>query len=302
MNVDNQGVLAQLSQALAATVEAVGQSVVRVEGRRRGAASGIAWAEDGLVLTAHHSVQRDHDLRLGLPNGEGIDAELVGRDPSTDLALLRAPGGVLQPPAWANVDTLRVGHLVLSVGRPTAALQAGLGIVSALDQAWRTPAGGKVEAYLQTDVALYPGFSGSALVDAEGRVVGMNTSALMRGMSLTVPVATLREVVETLLAHGRVRRGYLGVGVQPAKLPPQAAEALGQKTGLLVVSIESDGSAAQGGLLVGDLIVALGGEPVRHLDDLMFLLGSDAIDATVSLNVVRGGTVTPLSVTVSERT
>lgn len=302
MPTDNAtGVLAQLSEALAATVETVGPSIVRVEARRRGAASGIAWSKDGLVVTAHHSVQRDHDLRIGLPGGETVAAELVGRDPSTDLALLRAHDAELHPPVWAGIDDLRVGHLVVSVGRPTATVHAGLGIISARDDAWRTPAGGKVEAYVQTDVAIYPGFSGSALVEADGRVVGMNTAALLRRWSLTVPAATLERVVGTLLEHGRVRRGYLGVGVQPARLPAQAADELGRQTGVLIVSTEPEGSAAQAGVLVGDLIVALGDEPVRRPDELMFLLNGESIGETVSLSLVRGGTFKHLTVTVGER-
>ena len=297
----NGSALAQLSEALAQTVADVGESVVRVEGRRRGNASGVVWREEGVVVTAHHAVQRDHDLRFGLPGGETVEAELVGRDPSTDLAVLRAADVRLRPPTWADVDSLRVGHLALSVGRHDENAQASLGIVSKMDGAWRTPAGGKVEAYVQTDIVVYPGFSGSALVTAEGHVAGVNTSGFLRRASLTMPVATLRRVVGTLLEHGRVRRGFIGVTAHPAKLPASVTEELGQRTGLLVLSVEEGSPAEEGGVLVGDLLVALDGGEVRHIDDLLLRLSEDRIGQAMPLRIVRGGEVEELTVNLRER-
>ncbi len=215
--------------------------------------------------------------------------------------MLRADTIDLAVPTWAEPDDLRVGHLVLALGRPGSTVQATLGIVSALGESWRTPAGGRVDPYLQTDLVMYPGFSGGPLVDVSGHVLGLNTSALLRGISVTVPTTTLRQVVETLLAHGRVRRGYLGVGAQPVRLPTALAEQLAQETGLLLVSVEPDGPADRGGLLLGDTIVAFEGQPVRHLDDLLALLSGDRVGASVSLRLVRGGLVQELTVTVGER-
>jgi S1-C subfamily serine protease len=176
-----------------------------------------------------------------------------------------------------------------------------LGIVSALGGSWRTPAGGEVDPYLQTDLVMYPGFSGGPLVDVEGAVLGLNTSALLRGISLTVPTTTVRQVVETLLAHGRVRRGYLGVGAQPVRLPANLAEELGQETGLLLVSVEPDGPAGQAGLMLGDTIVALDGQPVRHMDELLALLDGSRVGTSAPLRFVRGGQPQELTVTVGER-
>ncbi len=301
--MENEGsILAQLSSALAATVEAVSKSIVRVEARRHGNASGIAWSAGGLVVTAHHAVQRDHDLRIGLPDGKTVEAELVGRDPTTDVALLRAPGARLDPPTWAEADSLHVGHLMLSVGRHDANAQAGLGIVSKKDDAWRTPTGGRVDAFIQTDILVYPGFSGSALVDGEGRACGMNTSWFLRRSSLALPAATLRRVVGVLLEHGHVRRGLLGVGAHPAQVPRSVREALGQHAGLLVVSVEADSPAEQAGVLVGDLIVGLDDERVQHLESLLLLLTEERIGQAVPLRVVRGGHLTTLTVTIGERT
>jgi S1-C subfamily serine protease len=294
-------VLRNLSDALAATVETAGSGVVRVEARRRLPASGIVWSSDGVVVTAHHVVERDENINLGTPGGETVPATLVGRDPTTDLAVLRVQNADLGPPTWAEFEGLSVGHLVLGLGRPGRTVQATLGIVSALGEGWRTPAGGRVEPYLQTDLVMYPGFSGGPLVDVNGEVLGLNTSALLRGISLAVPTPTVRQVVETLLAHGRVRRGYLGVGAQPVRLPADLAESLGQETGLLLVSVEPGAPADAAGLTLGDTIVALDGQPVRHMDELLALLGADRVGASVPISIVRGGQAQELTVTIGER-
>jgi S1-C subfamily serine protease len=294
-------VLRSLSNDLAATVETAGSGVVRVEARRRLPASGIVWSSDGVVVTAHHVIERDENINVGAAGGETVAAALVGRDPTTDLAVLRVEGVDLAPPTWAEPEGLSVGHLVLGLGRPGQTAQATLGIVSALGEGWRTPAGGRVEPYLQTDLVMYPGFSGGPLVDAAGAVLGLNTSALLRGISLSVPTPTVRQVVETLLAHGQVRRGYLGVGAQPARLPADLAEGLGQETGLLLVSVEPGAPAAEAGLTLGDTIVALDGQAVRHMDELLALLGSDRVGASVPVRILRGGQTQELAVTIGER-
>jgi S1-C subfamily serine protease len=148
---------------------------------------------------------------------------------------------------------------------------------------------------------MYPGFSGGPLVDADGKVLGLNTSALLRGISLAVPASTLRRVTETLLAHGRVRRGYLGVGSQPVRLPSALAKQLDQETGLLLVSVEPGSPAEQGGLLLGDVIVALAGQPIRHMDDLLAGLSGDQVGASVPVRIVRGGKVQEMKVVIGER-
>jgi S1-C subfamily serine protease len=293
--------LSDLSNALAGVVDTAGQSVVRVEGRRRLPASGIIWSADGVIVTAHHVVEQDEAIGLGLPNGENAVATLVGRDPTTDVAVLRAGVGGLAPAGRADVDALRVGHLALALGRPGRTVQATLGIVSALGGEWRTPVGGQLDRYLQTDVVMYPGFSGGPLVDAAGQVLGLNTSALLRGVSLTVPVSNLERVVAALLAHGRVRRGWLGVGAQPVRLPAALAGQLGQETGLLLISVNPDSPAEQGGLLLGDTIVGLAGQPVRQMDDLLALLSGDRVGVATPVRIVRSGQLQQLEVVIGER-
>lgn len=297
-------VLLQVSEALAATVERAGQGVVRVEARRRLPATGIVWSSDGIVVTAHHVVEQDDAIQVGLPERQTVAATLIGRDPSTDLAVLRAQATDLTPPAWVapDLESLRVGHLALALGRPRQRVQATLGIVSALGAGWRTPVGGQMERYLQTDVVMYPGFSGGPLVDAAGRVVGLNTSALLRGISLTVPVPTLHRVVEMLLAHGRVRRGYLGVSTQAVRLPQAMAQQLGQETGLLVILVEPDSPAEQGGLLLGDTLVALDDTPIRQPDDLVTLLSPELIGVAGLIRIIRSGAVQERRVVIGDRT
>lgn len=289
-----------LSNAMADAVEAAGKSIVRVEGRRRMAASGVVWSADGVIVTAHHVVEKD-EVNVVLPNGEEVSATLAGRDPTTDLAVLKTGAKGLTAPAWADPSGLKVGHLVLAAGRPGRTVQATLGVISALGEVWRTPAGGEIDRYLQTDVVMYPGFSGGPLVSAGGELAGLNTSALLRGVSVTVPYPTVKRVTEMLLTHGRVRRGYLGVGAQPVRLPGSLRDALDQETGLLIASVESDSPAEKAGLLMGDTIVALDGQPVRHLDDLLALLSGDRIGKAVSVKIVRGGEVKELTATVGEK-
>ena len=294
-------VLQSLSNDLAATVETAARSIVRVEGRRRQPASGIVWSADGVIVTAHHVVERDENIRIGLPDGSKVAATLVGRDPTTDIAVLRVQAGDLTPASWAEADSMRVGHLVVAAGRPEDSVQATLGILSSLDSGWRTVAGGLIDSYVQTDVVMYPGFSGGALVSAAGPFLGMNTSALLRGVSITIPAATLRRVAETLQAHGKVKRGFLGVSAQPVRLPQSIADSAGQETGLLLVSVEPGSPAEAGSLLLGDTLIGLDGEKVRHMDDLMGLLSGDRVGKSVEARVLRGGQIQTLQVTVAER-
>jgi S1-C subfamily serine protease len=229
-----------------------------------------------------------------------VPARLVGRDPTTDLALLHAEAA-LSPPRWAGADALHVGHLVLSVGRHDRHAQASLGIVSARDEAWTTSAGGKIDAYVQSDIAVYPGFSGSALVDAQGRVTGMNSSWLIRQMSLALPLSTLRRVVDALVEHGRVRRGFLGISAYPARLSSSVASAVGRSSGLVVVSVEPDSPAEAGGMLVGDCLLAIDGEIIDRLEDLFFVLNDERVGQNVTIEILRGGSRQTLSITLGER-
>lgn len=292
--------LLNLSNALAQTVAVASPSIVRVEARRRLAASGIVWSADGVIVTAHHVVQKEDNIQVGLPDGQTVSATLVGRDPTTDLALLRVQNQNLTPFTPGD-QGMQVGHLVLALGRPGQTVQATLGIISALGDTWRTPVGGTLERYVQTDVVMYPGFSGGPLVNAQGQLLGLNTSALVQGISLTIPAATIQRVAEMLLTHGKVRRGYLGVSTQPVRLPAALAQQLGQETGLLLVAVEPGSPAEQGGLLLGDTIVTLENSAVQQHDDLLAALSPDRVGTSVNVRIVRGGQVQDIVVVVGER-
>jgi S1-C subfamily serine protease len=289
-------VLPDLSDALANAVSSAADGLVRVEGRDRLPATGIIWDAEGLIVTSHHVLERDENIKIGFQDGESVAAELVGRDPSTDLALLRTSKRGSSAPAWAEPDSLRVGHLALALGRPGSSVRATMGIISVLGQAWRTPAGGPVDRYLQTDTVMYPGFSGGPLVDSQGQFVGLNTSALVRGVSITVPEPTIKRVVQDLEKHGSVWRAYLGVGAQPTRLPDALAKELGQETGLLLVSVESGSPAEEGSLFLGDTLVALGESPVRHMDDLFNGLDGERIGKPLAVRIIRGGQLVDLTV------
>ncbi|MCP5095655.1 MAG: PDZ domain-containing protein [Chloroflexi bacterium] len=293
--------LSDLSNGLASVVTNANPGVVRVNGRKRLPATGIVWAADGVIITAHHIVTRDQNIKVGLSDGSSVDATLVGRDASTDLAILRVDASDLTPFTEANKTELGVGNLVLALGRPGHTVQATMGIVSALGESWRTGMGGQIDRYLQTDLVMYPGFSGGPLVNVNGNLVGLNTSALARGVSLAIPTPTLARVADSLLAHGRVKRGYLGVSTQQVRLPDAAKDELGQKRGLLIVSVESSSPAENGGLTLGDTIVGLGSNAVQNHNDLLSALNSNAVDSEVSIKILRGGQVQTASVTLGER-
>lgn len=296
-----ESVLAQVSDGLAAAVETVSASVVLVSGRRRLPASGIAWSAD-VIVTADHVIERD-EIEVVLPDGARLAASIAGRDPGSDVAVLRVAGAKLTPVQRAPAGSARVGSLVLAVGRPSGeGPMASLGVVGAIGGPWRTFRGTEVEGYLRTDTTFFPGFSGGPLVDAEGRVVGMNSSRLGRGAGLTLPVAALERITADLLSGGKVRRAYLGVSSQVAKLPAAlAALAGGRETGLLIVSVEPGSPADAAGILIGDILVEFGGQPVADTDGLQAQLGPSRIGQATRASVLRGGELKALSVTVGER-
>jgi S1-C subfamily serine protease len=281
--------LLKLSNAMAGAVDKAGASVIRIEARRRMPASGIVWDESGVIVTAHHVVQREDRIDIGLPDGTKKKAKFVGRDPSTDLAVVKVDGVDLPVPSWRPLEQIKVGHLVLALGRPSMNVNASLGVISSIDDRASRRGHGSLDAFVQTDVVMYPGFSGGPLIDAEAGFVGLNTSALVRGVSLAVPFATIERVVAALLKDGRIQRAYLGVGVQPVRLPDEFQSTLKRETGLMVVSIEADSPAEKGGLLLGDVIVALDDTPMTHVDALLGSLAGNLIGEKVKLEIVRAG-------------
>jgi serine protease DegQ len=290
--------LLSLSNDLAAAVERAAPCIVAVHARRP-PSTGLHW-RPGIVVTADHTVRTEQDITVTTADGRSLPAVLAGRDPGTDLAVLRVTG-LGAPTAVPGEDAgLRVGHMVLALGYGP---RASWGVISALGPRWRSWRGGEIDRLVRLDLVLYPGFSGGPLVDTAGRVVGLNTSGLARETNLAVPLTTVSRVAEELSSKGHVSRGYLGVGMQPVRLPAPLRTALGLRTegGLIVVMVEPDGPAARAGLLLGDVLVALDGAPTQDLEDVQVLLGPDRIGRAVSALVVRAGGRAELRVTVGER-
>ncbi len=293
--------LTEFSNGLTAAVEKGGASTLLVDARKRYPASGIACAAD-LVLTADHVVTREENIKVLLPDGRSLAGTLAGRDPGSDLALLRLAEKALTPAKTSN--EVKVGQLVLALGRPTSAgMQASWGIVTAISGPARTFRGGLLDEYIQTETTPYPGFSGGPLVNTDGEVLGLNTSGLTRGSSLTIPVKVAWRIADALAKHGTVKRGYLGVRTQPVEIPEASRKALKreQAAGLLVMWLEENGPAQKGGLLVGDILAAVNGHSVGDPDDLFAALDSETVGKSIPVEVLRGGKPETVNVTAGER-
>ncbi|MBI1744530.1 trypsin-like peptidase domain-containing protein [Candidatus Acetothermia bacterium] len=294
--------LLALSNDLAGAVERAGRAVVAVNARHRLPSSGLHW-RSGVIVTADHTVKRDEEITVTLPDGSAVPAALAGRDPSTDLAVLKLKNAKLPTAEIDDASLLKVGHLVLALGRPgERGLSATMGTVSALSGAWHTWSGGLIDQFVHVDIALYPGFSGGPLVDAQGLVVGVNTAG-PRGMVLVIPASTVDRVVDQLLKKGRIARGYLGLGMQPVHLPEglKSALSLTADEGVIVVNVVPYGPAEKAGALIGDVLVAMDGKSLRDMDDVQAFLDPEHVGKTVSVNVVRGGALVRLAITVGER-
>jgi len=290
-----------LSELLASGVEKTGGSVVQVAARRGIGSSGVVWSADGVVVSADHNIQREEDITLGLPDGSTVPARVVGRDPSTDIAVLRAEASGLAVPEWADLSSVKVGHLALGVLRPGRSVRATFGIVSAVGEDWRTPAGGKLDRYVQTDLDILKGFSGSLVVDVRGRALGLGTAGLLRGHAMVVPATTLQRVVGSLLEHGRIPRGQLGVGLMPLRLPANLEESTGQATGLMVVMVQPGSAAEAAGVLLGDILISLDGQSVSDLSQLHSLLSQDRIGSPVVLKLILAGEAKTVEVVIQAK-
>src|SRR5687768_15417914 len=297
----SKNVLVELSDALADAAEKTGKATVLVNARQRMPASGIAYAAD-LILTADHVIERDEDITVTLDGGTQISARVVGRDSGSDLAVLkleRAAGTVAEP----TKSPARLGQIALALARPSAdGIEASLGTVSAIGGPVRTGRGGMLERYIRTDSISYPGFSGGPLVAADGTVLGINTSGLGRGAAITIPADIAWRIAGTLVKHGRIKRGYLGIRSQTVEIPAASQKALKreQATGLLVVSVENDSPAAKGGLIVGDILMAVAGAPVLHHDELFSRLNGDVAGKSTPVEILRGGQPQTLNILIGE--
>jgi S1-C subfamily serine protease len=293
--------LVAFSDAAAELVERTASSLVAVHGGNRWSSSGVHW-RSGVIVTAEEVLERDEDINVTLPGGRVVAASLAGRDSSTDVAVLRfQPDGLPAAPT-ADAASLRPGHVVLAVGNHEGAPIASLGMVAVAGPAWHSLRGGTIDSLIRLDLVLSPAAEGGAVIDVQGRVVGMAVLGPRR-RALAIPTSTIDRVVDQLLAKGHVFRGYLGAGLQPVRLgrPSIAAQPPGSGRGILVASIDPDGPAARAGLLVGDIVTTWNAKPVDRVREVMQLLGSDSIGKTIDLGLLRGGAPTTLKVVIGER-
>ncbi|MCU0493604.1 MAG: S1C family serine protease [Chloroflexaceae bacterium] len=292
--------LANFSNQMADAVERASLGLVMVNGRVRQSASGVVYGPD-MVLTADHVLEREDDLSIQTHDGRTLPAQFAGRDPASDLALLRVAGLNLSPLSQAE-GKARVGQFVLAVGRPSAnGPMASVGIVSAVGGPLRTRRGGMLEQYIQTDATPYPGFSGGPLIDPSGTALGLLTTGLVNGVALAVPMEIAWRVAATLAQHGSVKRGYLGISSQPVELPEGQRAGRSQERGLLIVRVEPGSPAEKGGLLLGDILVGLDGQPVDDTDALQSMLIGNRVGASVNIEVIRGGGLYSVQVVVGVR-
>jgi len=291
-----------LSNELSELVRTVGPRIVNIRARRNYPSSGVIW-DSGVVVTANHTIEREEEISILLSDGTEVEAELVGREPGSDLAVLRSQKiPALEPPSQAK--EIGVGELALVVGRsPDSGTNASLGIISAKSGPWRTWRGGQLDAYIRLDARMFPQSSGGAVVNARGQLVGIATSALSRIAGVAIPASSISAVTQKLLQRGFVPRGYLGIAVQPVPLPEAFRERL-QTTnegGLIVLTVESDGPADQAGILQGDIVTGINDDAVGQIDDLQRFSDSNVIGTKVRVILVRGGEVKTLDLIVGER-
>ena len=296
------------SRVVTHVAEELAPSVANLRVTRRGGGSGVVITPDGFMLTSAHVVESRRGrprLRAAFTDGREVDARVVGADPLSDLAVLRADGEAHTPAELGDAAALRVGQLVVAIGNPHGfAGSATAGVVSALGRSLPTREGATVRVVddvIQTDAALNPGNSGGALVDGRGRVVGINTAVAGVGLGLAVPInATTRNIVGALMRDGRVRRAWIGIAGGTRPLPPRVAAAVGRERGVEVVEVSDGSPAAAAGLRPEDLVVAIDGVPVRGVDDMHRLLTGERIGRKAELAVVRGGAERTVAVTPRE--
>jgi S1-C subfamily serine protease len=292
-----------ISNALAEATEKAAAHTVAVHAEPRGPSSGVIW-RPGLIVMAEHALRRDEEIQVTLPDGKVAEAKLLGRDPSTDVALLKCEAASGAPGTFADAAGIKPGQLALVVGRTrVSGPVAALGCVSLVTGERRIWGGAAIAPYVRLDVALQRTAVGGAVVEASGKIAGMATPKFAPGGALALPAATINRVVDALLAKGHIPRGYLGVGLQPIRLPENLREALQrkEKTAAIVLEVEPNGPAHKAGVLIGDILIGINGKPVMRLEDVHAHLHGEQIGKALSAEFLRGGERRETSLVVGER-
>jgi S1-C subfamily serine protease len=285
--------LTAVSNGLAAVVERAEKSVVAVHARPRFSSAGVIWGP-GLIVTAEHTIRREEEVTVTLPDGSDRPATLVGSDAGTDIAVLKLAEPAGEPAVVSKIEP-RPGNLALAIGRSeNSGVNATLGIISAVSGSWRTWRGGRLDQYIRLDLTMYPSSSGAAVIDTSGDLIGIATAGLSRIAGLAIPASTIHRVADEILKRGHVARGYLGVGLQPVTVGDH------QKS-LIILSVEQGGPADKAGLLVGDILVSLGSKVVSDTADVQTALESAAVGQAIEAGLLRGGEPRQIAITVGER-
>jgi len=292
-----------LSSEFANSIDRAGRSVVAVHARRRIPSSGVHWRA-GIIVTADHTIERDEDITVTLPDGRNVPATLAGRDPTADVAILKIDAGTLAIAEKSDAAALKAGNLLLAAGRTAeGATRASSALVSVTGPALRTWQGGQLDLTVRLDRRLHPNLSGGPALDDQGRAYGINTSGLSRLASLVIPASTVDRVSAELEKKGHMGRAYLGVGMQPVRLSEKLREALKvpNEIGIMVAGVEPEGPAEKAGVMLGDVLVALDGKTLNNLRSVQnFLIGAQ-IGKPVKAAIIRGGALIEVVITIGER-
>jgi len=295
--------LIELSNALAQATEHAAASVVAIHTEARGSSSGVIW-RDGVIVTAEHALRRDEEIQATLRDGRIVPAILAGRDPSTDLAVLRCAEAGNRLVELGDSSAIKPGSITLVVGRTRASGPvAALGVVSLVVAERRAWSGSLLAPYIRLDVGLQPTAVGGAVVDVYGRVLGIASPRFARFGAIAIPSATVDRVAETLLKKGRIPRGYLGVALQPVRLPDHLRQSLqhSEKTAAIILEVEADGPAHKAGIVIGDILVSLAGQSISRPENVQPHLQGENIGKSLSARIVRGGAIRDVSISIGDR-
>ncbi len=301
--------LADFSAQITQAVKNAASSIVAVDARPRVATSGIVWRGGGVIVSTNHTIHRDENIVVAIEGGKTVSAKLVGRDGGTDLAVLKIEdqsiGESVKPAEIIETTSVKAGNIVLAVGRTDAngGATASFGIVNQVSGAWRTWRGDEIERLISLDLAIRLGFSGGALVDPNGKILGVNTSAFGRGLALTIPSETVNRVVEQILTKGSVARPYLGIGTQAVPISENLREKLNleQTGGLMMLTVEQDGAAEKSGVLIGDILLSINEKMTLEPMDVQSALWGKSPGETVKAQILRGGEFQEIEVVLGER-
>lgn len=309
-NAENKNNLSDFSAQITGAVATASSSIVAIDARPRVATSGVIWRTGGVIVSTNHTIQRDDHITVSFSDGKSAKASLVGRDAGTDLAVLKIDdqeiATTLRPAETVQTAEIKAGNIVLAIGRTSAepeATAASFGIINKVSGAWRTWRGDEIERLISLDLSIFLGFSGGALVNPNGKVLGINTSAFGRGLALTIGSETVNRVVDVLLTKGTISKPYLGIGTQAVPISETLRRKLDleQTSGLIMLTVEEDGAAEKAGVLIGDILLSVDDKTTLDPSDVQAALRGREAGETVTAKILRGGEITKIEIVLGAR-